>query len=316
MNRLIFLTTAITRGKFHNDTIGNFYKQHYKNLKQYEVYHIINIDHPDKLKNTYNRNDTVDYFNEMIPKEVKKEFILTDEPGFAKAYLNVLGKIHELEIMTDKTIVWWLEDDWYLIKKYNILPLLNLLNINNCALSLTNNAPLCSFRAGPIMNLGFFDNVFDLHLRVGKDIDPEYKVGKFLRMNRVVEKYDDIFIICIYIESLFSGNITFNEACPWYYNKKMRGLKFNPGKKLKRLVCLLENPESTEVCYKEVANNLSPTSMADFKQISTLITLNKFHEVLKNASINYITIVPHMFKDAGRFFNKQHGLIKNGITYS
>ena len=316
MNRLIFLTTAITRGKFHNQTIGNFYRQNYKYFKKYEIFHIINIDHPNKLQNIYNRDNTINYFKKMIPKDVKIEFIITEEPGFAKAYRNVLKKVHEMEIVNDKTIIWWLEDDWYLINDYNIESLIRLLEINNSALSLTNNAPLCSFRAGPIMNHNFYKNIFDLHTCIGNDIDPEYKVGKFLRTNRKIDKYDNIFIICIYIGSSFNGKLTFNEACPWYYNKKMGCLKFNNGKKLKRLVCFMEKPESTQIYYKEVANNLTPTTISNFKEIARVLSISELKNLLEESSINYINVVPHIFKDAGRSFNKQHKLIKNGVSYS
>lgn len=313
MNRLILLTTAITRGNLHRDTIGHFYKLHYPSIQHLEIYHIINIDHPDKLKNVFNRDETVELFNQIIPKNVKKEFILTEEPGFAKAYKNVLDKAERL--VDKNTIVWWLEDDWYIQKYFNIKSLLKLLDINNSALSITNNAPLCSFRAGPIMSHGFYKNIFDIHKYIGNNVDPEYKVNKSLRTNRILKTYDDVFIVCIYIESLFKGNISFNESCPWYYNRKMRELKFNQGKKIRKLVCLMESPDSEKIYHKEIIDYFEPLSTTNFKNGSSCITIEKLKDMLKDSFINYITIVPHMFKDAGRFFNAHHKLVKNGVSY-
>ena len=47
---LIILTTAITRGEVHKNSLGLFYKYLNSFLGDYKVVHIINVDHPPKLK--------------------------------------------------------------------------------------------------------------------------------------------------------------------------------------------------------------------------------------------------------------------------
>ena len=74
--KLIILTTAITRGGLHKKTIGAFYRLFYKNLIDFEIYHIINIDLPNKLKNVFTIQDTKDLFNEIIPDKVNKIFVI------------------------------------------------------------------------------------------------------------------------------------------------------------------------------------------------------------------------------------------------
>ena len=50
MNKLVILTASIIRGDFHKKTIGKFYEIFYEYLKEYDIYHIINIDEPKNLK--------------------------------------------------------------------------------------------------------------------------------------------------------------------------------------------------------------------------------------------------------------------------
>ena len=117
-------------------------------------------------------------------------------------FKNVLKVVSDRELLNDNTLVWWLEDDWEVIHDYNFIPLIKiLLTSGNNALNMTKNAPLCSFRGGPIMNSGFFKTYFDIHKHYDINCDPEKKVGKLIRCNRIIEEYDSIYIICIFIKS-------------------------------------------------------------------------------------------------------------------
>lgn len=77
---LVILTTAITRGTFHKRSIGKFYKLYNDLLKDFSIYHIINLDLPEKLKNEFTKKETFTLFNEIIPKNVNVSFIDNDEP--------------------------------------------------------------------------------------------------------------------------------------------------------------------------------------------------------------------------------------------
>ena len=67
---LVILTTAITRGNFHEKSIGKFYSLYKDHLKNYNICHIINLDLPDKLSNTFTKNQSIDVFNKIIPSDV------------------------------------------------------------------------------------------------------------------------------------------------------------------------------------------------------------------------------------------------------
>ena len=157
--KIIFLTTAITRGNLHNESIGNFYKKTLSYFENYELFHIINIDSPKKLRDKFTIEETKELLKKVIPEKVKIIFTekYEEEPSFGKAYLSVLNTMLENNLLSEKTYVWWLEDDWMYFRDYNFVPFLNLLDINtNTAISITDKAPLCSLRGGPIMNSLFF----------------------------------------------------------------------------------------------------------------------------------------------------------------
>ena len=163
MNNIILLTTAIPRGDLHKKTVHLFYEKFIKYLDGYTIHHIINIDYPEKIKPLFSRVDTIELFEQISYPNVKKYYILPEDANFCKAYCNVIAKIYEENIINEESIIWWLEDDWTIIRDYNFVPLLRFLDIKNTGLSFTDNAPLCSFRGGPVMNYSFFKNYFDIH---------------------------------------------------------------------------------------------------------------------------------------------------------
>lgn len=69
--KLIFLTTAITRGIWHCVSIGNFYKKTLSYFENYELFHIINIDSPKKLRDKFTIEETKELLKKVIPEKVK-----------------------------------------------------------------------------------------------------------------------------------------------------------------------------------------------------------------------------------------------------
>lgn len=312
--KIVFLTTAITRGDLHTQSIGHFYKSVINYFDNYEVYHIINVDCPLKLRNKFNIKETKNLLKKIIPNKVNIIFTekYSDNPSFAKAYINVIDTMHNKNLFSEKNYVWWLEDDWKLIKNYNFSLLLNLLDNNsNTAISLTDKAPLCSLRGGPIMNSLFFKNFFDLSKKYKDNFDPELKINRNIRLNRTIPVYKkDIYIICLHILNKTKFPYNMQESCFWYYKRKYQEVKFKQGKKIKFILGFIENESSNTIHYK-LSNNASELEIKNKKELDNLTScsIKNFQMFIKNSSINYISIVPHLFKDIGRQFNKENGII-------
>ena len=311
---LIFLTTAITRGDLHKDTIGKFYNNFYKNFKNFNIYHIINIDCPSKLKNIFNIEDTKSLFNKIIPKDVNKIFLIdNNEPGLGKAFKNVLETVNNMNLLNDNSLVWWLEDDWDVIKNYNIFNIINnILFINGYnALNFTSNTPLCSFRAGPIMNSNFFKKFFDISKTFNIEKDPEYKVGQSIRWNKIVDKYNNIYITCLFISSLINPPYSLNYSCVSWYRKRFNITKFNENHGFKFIIAVIDNPESVNIKYNISENpyKYQINNRNDLKKLKT-IQIKDFSNLFINSSINYFNVVPFIFEDVGRKFNKKFNIQK------
>ena len=244
MKSLILLTTAIPRGDLHKKTVHLFYEKFIKYLYGYTIHHIINIDYPDKIKPLFSRDDTIELFEQISYPNVKKYYILPDEANFCKAYCNVIAKIYEENIINDESIIWWLEDDWTIIRDYNFVPLFRFLDTKNMAISFTDNAPLCSFRGGPVMNYGFFKNYFDIHKSIPIQGDPEYKVGKRIR-NRI-DYENEIGIFCIYLLEFCKNNL---KQFQYYYKRK-----FNKNIKLRYFIGFMERIEDDNIYLYEYEN--------------------------------------------------------------
>ena len=313
-SNLIFITTAITRGNLHKDTIGKFYNYFYENLKNFNVYHIINIDCPLKLKNIFNIEDTKKLFEEIIPKDVKKIFLIdNNDPGFGKAFKNVLEAVNNNNLLNNDSLVWWLEDDWDVIKNYNIFNIINnILFIDGYnALNFTSKTPLCSFRAGPIMNSYFFKKFFDISKTFDIKKDPEYKVSKSIRHNQIVDKYNNIYVTCLFISSLINPPYSLDYSCVWWYKQRFNITKFNENYGFKFIIAVIENPDSSIVKYNISENpyEYKINNLNDLNNFKT-IKFENFSDLYINSSINYFNIVPYIFEDVGREFNKKFNINK------
>jgi hypothetical protein len=306
---LILLTTAIPRGNLHKNTIQLFYEKFIKYLDCYTIHHIINIDYPEKIKTLFSRDETIELFEQISYPNVKKYYILPEDANFCKAYCNVIAKIYEENIINDQSILWWLEDDWTIIRDYNFVRLFQFLGINNTALSFTDNSPLCSFRGGPIMNYGFFTNYFDIHKTISIHKDPEYQVGK--RIRNKIDYEGEIGIFCIYLLDLFGENINIKQY-QYYYKRK-----FNKNIRLKYFLGFMENIGDDNIYLYEYENQdfLSSITRQNIHEISKKMTIGEFNMEFENNSMNYINFFPDIFVDAGRKFSGENNLIKSDNSY-
>jgi len=309
MNNLILLTTAIPRGNLHKNTIQLFYEKFIKYLDCYTIHHIINIDYPEKIKPLFSRDDTIELFEQISYPNVKKYYIIPNEANWCKAYCNVIEKIYEENIINEESIIWYLEDDWTLIRDYNIVNLFKFLNIKNMAISFTDNAPLCSFRGGPIMNYGFFTNYFDIHKSISIKKNPEYKIGKRIRSQ--IHYDGEIGIFCIYLLEFFGNNINFKQY-QYYYKRK-----FDKNIKLRYFIGFIDNIGDDYIYLYEYENEclIPKISRENIKEISKKMSIKECKEKFDKNSINYINFFPNILEDIGVQFIKKHGLEKFENSY-
>jgi hypothetical protein len=307
MKNLIILTTAIPRGELHKKTVHLFYQNFIKYLDSYTIHHIINIDYPEKIKPLFSRDSTRELFEQINYKNVKKYYILPDDANFCKAYCNVMAKIYEENIINEESILWWLEDDWTIIRDYNFVPLLRFLDIKNTGLSFTDNAPLCSFRGGPVMNYSFFKNYFDIHKTISIQGDPEYKVGKRIRTE--INYEGEIGIFCVYLLQFCKNCI---KQYQYYYRRK-----FNKNIKLRYFIGFMDSIEGDNIYLYEYENEdiLNNHSVQSIKNMSKLMSIEEFKLYAEKNSMNYINFFPDIFEDAGRKFTRENNLIKSENSY-
>jgi hypothetical protein len=208
MKKIIFGTASIIRGDFHKQTIGKFYEIYSELLKNYEIYHIINIDQPENLKNYFTVYETIFLFNQIIPDFVKKIYITPSIPSFGSAFKNIVKKADE--IMDENSLFWWLEDDWEPKNNYNFIELIrNYWNLENCSFTFSTNAPFGSFRGGPLMGYSYFKNYFCIPDKIDESNDPERQMSRFLR-----ENIDIIQVISI------SNDQNIHNLHLYYYSRK------------------------------------------------------------------------------------------------
>lgn len=313
MRNIIILTAAIPRGELHKSSIGAFYKLFNNYLLEYNIHHVINIDNPDKLKDVYSREETKKLFDKIIPSRVNKHYIITDKPNFCRAYVNVIREIYEKKIIDKDSIIWWLEDDWKPKRNYNYTNLFRFLDFSNSAISLTSNTPLCSFRGGPVMSYDFFVKYFDIHKTINIRKDPEHKVRHNIRDYTVHN--GDIAFIGVYLLPYFKKSIKIQQDHSRYYSDRWRNVKFNNGK-FKKYMVLMDNVDSKEVyVYKYDKLELKSLVIEDLKKVFRLCRVEDFRKECESNSINYFNIIPHIFEDIGRVFNKKNSLIKKNNSY-
>lgn len=310
MNKLIILTPSIIRGEFHIKSIGKFYDFFYKYLKsKYEIHHIINIDEPVNLKKYFNKYETIGVYNKIIPEDVNKIYITEPNPGFLQAWKKIVLKIEELGLVNNSYLYYWLEDDWEPKVSYDITKFFDFLNFPNAAYTVTDRAPLGSFRGGPFMTGSYFSNIFNIRKYMNETCDPERQMQRWLRggyqkngnssihrfgvKNSNVEN-ETIHIIIVCEES----NINLYDLNKHHYTSGFdKSIKFN--------FYIITYNDTPEYKFSEIdINNNYKLS-------------NKFNEkilnvIFNNNSIKYIVIKPKIFDDEwlGRKFTEKYGLKK------
>lgn len=315
--KLVILTTAITRPELHNKSIGKLYlnfDNSFSKLKK--VYHIINIDYPDKLKELYNYEDTKNNFNKIIPSYVEKHFITEKGKNFCLAYKKVCSKLNELNILDNDTLVWWLEDDWYVNEKlYDFFNFFKLLELKHSAISFCKNAPIGSFRGGPIMSSSYFTKLFDLSKTININCDPEKKVGLFIFPykddRRVLENDESINIICLINDKNSGKHVNFRYSSPWHYKRKIS----ENNKKISMNYDLILFKNYQEIYYFRLEDKYENFSYNDFIKKAELINFDEFKNKYNDISLKYFNIYPDIIFDIGRDFQEKLNLIKSKNSY-
>ena len=331
--KLIIMTTAIVRPVLHINSIGHFYKKYYEPYmneinEYYEIYHVINIDYPEKLKKHFTVVETIDNFNQIIPENVFKIYITPENPSFLQAFKNIMHKIEEVNLLSEDNFYWWFEDDWVGKNGLNFFKIIMLLkNFRNSALTITRNCPIGSFRGGPVMSGYYFMNFFNIE-RLGymnDTCDPERQVGRYLRAdgniifpNSVLKKREiikdsdkNINILLVYFDTRIN-KINADFSINYYKDKFNKEIIFNYH------LCMINNYNLDEINYLNYENNININDTNSYK----IINKNQLKELLDSESILYIIIKPFCFEDCGRDFASSYNLIKgwqkmgDPLTYS
>lgn len=334
--KFIIMTTAIIRPDLHNLCIKLFYDTYYlKNKEQidniFDIYHVINIDAPNKLKHISSQQDTINNFNIIIPDTINKIYITPDDPDFLRAFKNIMNTLEKNDLLSENNLYWWLEDDWILTKdNFDFFNVVNkLLIFNKCAITMTKNCPIGSFRGGPIMNGKYFLNHFNLvHLNIMNDTcDPECQVSKYLTSKsgisiggsvkrKLIRKLDNvndriIKTILFYFDTPL-GRVT-ADFCNYYNENKISNeITFEYH------LVLINNYNYDEILYVNYKINNDITNINNYKKMS----IDNLYNEINSDSITYIIIKPFIFEDCGREYAKQHELIKgwtkigDKLTYS
>lgn len=316
---LIILTTAITRGQFHRKSLGKFYNLYQTIFKKdfANIHHIINLDYPDKLKDKYSKEETIDLFKEIIPDFINIEIIDNNTIGFLNAYKNVVSKTHELNLLHNNCLIWWLEDDWDVVhfneNLFNIIKIFPLhipIGFNS-----VRSSPLGSFRGGPIMTNSYFCKYFDIvsNHQANDTCDPEKQVNRWIsgidkmngkkKIKRDIENDKDINIIYFFMKT---NKIKVTEIPKNYYNNKN---KFNS--ELNFNYHFIKSNDLKQYYYSNLNHN-----KIQFENRN----INHILEIMNDKGINYICIKPWLLDDIGRQFNEENSLqkwstINDGTSY-
>lgn len=308
MNKLIILTPSIIRGDFHSKSVGKFYDFFYQHLKsKYEIHHIINIDEPCNLKKYFNKYETIGVYNKIIPSDVNKIYITDPNPGFLQAWKKIVRKIEELDLVNDSYLYYWLEDDWEPKAEYDITQFFDLLNFPNTAYTITDRAPLGSFRGGPFMTGSYFSNIFNICKYMNETCDPERQMQRWLRGGYQKNGNSSIHRLCVSNPNISVEMIHIIIVC----DEKNIGLgdlnihhyKTGFDKSIEFKFHL--------ITYNKIMKNLKYSLVDnDNNFVLNNIVHNKLNDIFDNISIKYFILKPSVQFDIGRDFNKEFGLQK------
>lgn len=312
MKKIIIMTTAIIRPELHTQSIGLFYSEYYQKYKEYvdnhfQIHHVINVDSPDKLKLFFTAEQTVENFNRIIPEAVTKHYIVTQTPGFGRAFENIMKKISESGLLDASNYYFWFEDDWKLTYEFNFFQYIyEAMRFKCCAMTNTSNSQCGSFRGGPIMNGEFFLRYFNLvNLDLfNPDKDPERQVvrfiGKYGHFNCRKLNYNDKLIKLVQVHRK-GVNLNIDDLGEAFYNQK-----FHKKISFEKHYIMMENTYT--LFYSNTNQN--------YEQC----TYDNILEKIDTESIVYLILKPYNFIDCGREFADKYNLLKwsndSHITYS
>lgn len=303
------MTTAILRPPLHNRSIKLFYDELYQNNKEeinnfFDIYHIINIDSPEILKSHFTINDTINNFNNIIPEQINKTYIVTENPSFLQAYKNLMDKVKELDLLSENNLYWWFEDDWTIIKNNKFFTIIKLLlYFKNSGLTLTRNCQIGSFRGGPIMTGYYFMNYFNLqHIGVGNNhSDPERQVARYIGAKipihnsitrSLVNYYDKKISLVISYFDIDYGKISADFSLEYYTEK------FNKEIEIDCHIIKIDNYNYDNFLYIKYNKDAGEYIKNKYNYINMNIEQLKY--ILGNDSITYFICKPYCFEDCGR----------------
>lgn len=306
----IIMTTAIIRPDLHKISLKKFYEMYYYNYKKYvdenfDIYHIINVDSPEKLKQHFTREQTVENLKSLVPPEVHLELIVTHKPSFAGAFKNIMDKVKELSLLDIKNYYFWFEDDWVSTRNINLFQYIkHFMIFKCCAMTNTYNAQCGSFRGGPIMNGTFFTRYFNL-VNLGlfsTNKDPERQVrryiGKYQNFSNNLKEDRDKKIKLLQINEFMQKHM--DDFGTYFYQTR-----YNKSIVYEKHIVLYKN---NELFYLDCTNQ-SQYIMINPKKY-TNINYFQLLEKIDGDSIVYINLKPYNFEDCGREFNNNYGLEK------
>lgn len=200
-------TTSINRPDLHNITIPKWYEMINKlDKNKFNLNWVINIDHIKKIP--FSVKETQDNYRKLI-KNINTVFLDSgdEKNNFFNAckrvanYIN--SEVDRLKLDKSQTYIFWLEDDWSLVKELDIENLVVNFMTQNSLLNLS------FLRRNYIHALAPFISSFkcweNLHLEAwnknyGQYMDPEHCVGRFFLSKFYPPKsfnYDNMYNLSI-----------------------------------------------------------------------------------------------------------------------
>lgn len=272
--KLVICTTAIIRPEMHTFTIGGFYDQLNKVINNYkiDIYHIINIDSPEKLvKSGFSSDITEKNLIKIIPKYVRVFINKTKTPNFLNACGNIIETIKENKLVGDEYLYFWFEDDWVIKNiSINILEVIETFANPNVYINMTNS--VIGVTQPVIVGSNLFQKFFIDAIISNNKYDPESNVRNTL-INYLNKKHIPV-------------NIYFIECGDF-------------GKKY-------------DMLYEERENLSFGKYDVKIKSTKKRFIVNKLNEIpkLDLTTVTSIIIHPIFFEDVGRKWSEQFNLIK------
>lgn len=274
IKKLVICTTAIIRPDIHKISIGGFYDHINKTIDKYkiEIYHIINIDSPEKLvKLGASADITEKNLKELIPKYVNIFVNKTEKPNFLNACGNIIEIIKKNKLIGEEYAYFWFEDDWIICNTIiNILDVVQFFTYPNTYINMTES--VIGVTQPVIVGANLFKQFFIEAIAGDKNYDPEANVRNTLINYLNKEKK--------------SVNIYFFEFG-------------NFGNKYDKL-------------YKECEDHSFGKYKNKIKSAKTRIIINDLTKIpkLDISTITSIIIHPIFFEDIGRLWSKKMQLVK------